>query len=89
MKLPAFETLFKTAAQQCCRLALAAMPFTVATFGDESRPYARVTAEELIALSDARGVEITVKCARSLRSLCSWALLSQRAWRCSPPQPPR
>ena len=38
-----------------------AMPFVVALLGNEARPYARVTEEELVALAEERGVEITVR----------------------------
>ena len=35
------------------------MSLAVATFGDESRPYARVTEAEYMALAEARGLDIT------------------------------
>ena len=37
------------------------MGFVVALFGDDSRPYAKVSEEDLVSLAEQRGVEITVK----------------------------
>jgi hypothetical protein len=37
------------------------MGLVVALFGNDSRPYAKVTEEELVSLAKQRGVEITVK----------------------------
>ena len=37
------------------------MPFTVATFGNETRPYAKTTAAQMVSLAQERGVEIEVK----------------------------
>ena len=42
--------------------ALANMGFVVALFGNDSRPYAKVTEEEFVSLAQERGVDITVRC---------------------------
>ncbi len=46
---------------RCCAWTVGHMGFVVALFGDDSRPYAKVSEEELVSLAEQRGVEITVK----------------------------
>ena len=44
----------RQAGSRPCAVLAAGMPFTVATWGNESRPYAQTSAAELVALGEAR-----------------------------------